>query len=84
METREEVCSRFGVVAEPPGLGEKRGIALASIGEFPINGLRVHLDGRQATDSRSRMVMRTFGAIRHSWLKSDSPPWVEIGQERTF
>ena len=45
METQEEVCARFGVVAEPPGLETKLGIALATIGEAPINGLRVRLDG---------------------------------------
>lgn len=45
METQEEVCSRFGVVAEPPALGAKLGVALATIGELPINGFRVRLDG---------------------------------------
>jgi hypothetical protein len=45
VETQEEVCSRFGVVAEPLDLGGKLGIALATIGEFPINGLRVRVDG---------------------------------------
>jgi hypothetical protein len=45
VETQEEVCSRFGVVAKPPDLGAKLGIALATIGESPINGLRVHLGG---------------------------------------
>lgn len=45
METQEEVCSRFGVVAEPPGLETKRGIALVTIGEVTINGLPVRLDG---------------------------------------
>ena len=45
METQEEVCSRLGVVATPPDLGAKLGIALATIGEFPINGLRIRVDG---------------------------------------
>lgn len=45
METQEEVCSRFRVVAEPPDQGATLGIALATIGEFPINGLRVRVDG---------------------------------------
>lgn len=45
METQEEVCSRFGVAAKPPRAGEKLGIALATIGELPINGLRTRVDG---------------------------------------
>lgn len=45
MKTQEELCSRFGVVAETPDAREKLGIAFASIGQFPINGLRVQLDG---------------------------------------
>ena len=45
METQEEVCSRFGVMAEPPNIGTKLGIALATIGKVPINGLRVRVDG---------------------------------------
>lgn len=45
MEKQEDVCSRFGAVAEPPTLGAKLGIALATIGTFPINGLRLRLEG---------------------------------------
>lgn len=45
MEKKEDVCSRFGAVAEPPALEAKLGIALATIGKLPINGLRVRLDG---------------------------------------
>jgi len=45
LKTQEEVCSKFGVVGEPPHTGEKLGIALATIGKLPINGLRVRLDG---------------------------------------
>jgi len=45
MEKLEDVCSRFGAAAEPPAHGAKLGIALATIDELPINGLRVRLDG---------------------------------------
>lgn len=45
MQTQEEVCSKFGAVAEPPSHEAKLGIALATIREFPINGLRVRVDG---------------------------------------
>jgi hypothetical protein len=45
METQAEVCARFGVLAKPPVPGDKLGIAFTSMGELPINGLRVHLDG---------------------------------------
>lgn len=45
METQEEVCSRFGVAGRPPSAGEKLGIALATLGRLPINGLRIHVDG---------------------------------------
>src|SRR5450830_293997 len=45
METQQEVCARFGVVAEPPSAGEKFGIALSTIGELPINGFRIRLEG---------------------------------------
>ena len=39
------MCSRFGVVGNPPRTGEKLGIALATVGKLPINGLRILLDG---------------------------------------
>jgi hypothetical protein len=45
LETQEEVCSRFGVTGVPAHAGEKLGIALATIGKLPINGLRIRLDG---------------------------------------
>lgn len=45
LATQEEVCSRFGVAGNPPRTGEKLGIALATVGKLPINGLRVLLDG---------------------------------------
>jgi len=45
METQEEVCSRFGVSGEPPTSGEKLGIALATVGKLPINGMRIRLAG---------------------------------------
>jgi hypothetical protein len=45
LETQEEVCSRFGVAGRRPGAGEKLGIALATIGKFPINGLRIRAAG---------------------------------------
>lgn len=45
MEKQEDVCLRFGAVAEPPALEAKLGIGLATIRELPINGLRVRLDG---------------------------------------
>ncbi|MDN4054892.1 hypothetical protein QPK32_17570 [Massilia sp. YIM B02763] len=45
METQEEVCSRFGVVGIPSRTGEHLGIALATVGKLPINGLRVRLAG---------------------------------------
>jgi hypothetical protein len=45
MEKQEDVCSRFGAVAEPPAPGAKLGIALGTIGKLPVNGLRVRLDG---------------------------------------
>ena len=45
MNTAEAVCFRSGVAADRPAAGEKLGIALATIGEFPINGLRVRHDG---------------------------------------
>lgn len=45
METQEEVCSRLGVIAEPPDVGQKLGIALATIGKRPINGLRIRVEG---------------------------------------
>lgn len=45
METQQEVCSRLGVAAEPPGKkSEKLGIALSTIGALPINGLRIRLE----------------------------------------
>ncbi|MFP5390625.1 MAG: hypothetical protein ACLGI6_03635 [Gammaproteobacteria bacterium] len=40
-----EVCDRFGVEAWPARPGEKLGIALATLGSLPINGLRIRLDG---------------------------------------
>ena len=45
VETQEELCARFGTVPDPPGDGDKLGIALGTIGERPINGLRIRLDG---------------------------------------
>jgi hypothetical protein len=45
LETQQEVCSRFGVVAKPSGAGEKLGVALATVGKLPINGLRIRLEG---------------------------------------
>jgi len=45
VETQQEVCARFGVAAEPPGGGEKLGIALSTIGALPINGLRLRVEG---------------------------------------
>lgn len=45
METQEEVCVRFGVSGSRPGRGEKLGIALATIGMLPINGMRIRLAG---------------------------------------
>jgi hypothetical protein len=45
LETQEELCSRFGVVGNPPRTGEKLGIARATVGKLPINGLRIHLEG---------------------------------------
>lgn len=45
MENQEEVCSKFGVAANPPVEGETLGIALATIGELPINGFRIRLEG---------------------------------------
>lgn len=45
METRDAVCFRFGVGQKRPSAGEKLGIALATIGRLPINGLRISLDG---------------------------------------
>jgi hypothetical protein len=44
LQTQEEVCSRFGVAGVPSHPGEKLGIALATIGKLPINGLRIRLD----------------------------------------
>jgi len=45
LETQEEVCARFGVAGKPPRPGERLGIALSTLGQLPINGLRIHLDG---------------------------------------
>jgi hypothetical protein len=45
VETQQEVCTRFGVAAEPPGAGEKLGVALSTIGALPINGLRIRVEG---------------------------------------
>jgi hypothetical protein len=45
LETQEELCSRFGVAGQPPHAGERLGIALSTIGQLPINGLRIRLDG---------------------------------------
>jgi hypothetical protein len=44
MKTQESVCFRLGIVGTPPSPGEKLGIAL-TVGEFPINGLRINLEG---------------------------------------
>lgn len=45
METQEQVCSRVGATGIPPSTGDKLGIALATIGKLPINGLRISLKG---------------------------------------
>jgi hypothetical protein len=45
METQEEVCARVGVTAVPSSADETLGIALATIGKLPINGLRIELEG---------------------------------------
>lgn len=45
LETQEEVCSRLGIIGKPPHAGEKLGIALATVGSLPINGLRINLEG---------------------------------------
>ena len=45
METQEQICVRIGVNAVPAGSHEKLGIALATIGQSPINGLRIRLEG---------------------------------------
>jgi len=45
IETQEGVSSRFGVAGSPPVAGQKLGVALATVGKLPINGLRICLDG---------------------------------------
>jgi hypothetical protein len=45
LETEQDVCARFGVLAEPSGIGEKLGIALSTIGALSINGLRIRFEG---------------------------------------
>ena len=34
------VCSRLGIQSQPPGPGSKLGIALSSLGQIPVHGMR--------------------------------------------
>jgi hypothetical protein len=45
LTTQNEVCSRFGVIGVQPSPSEKLGIALATVGKLPINGLRIRHEG---------------------------------------
>jgi hypothetical protein len=45
MRTEKDICARLGIAGMRPHAGEKLGIALATIGKVPINGLRIHLEG---------------------------------------
>ena len=40
MNEQVKTCSRYEVAYDPPKENEKLGIALSSIGQLPINGLR--------------------------------------------
>jgi hypothetical protein len=44
-EHQKTVCSRHGVLPEPPGGDEKVGIALGTLGRVPLNGLRHASEG---------------------------------------
>jgi len=40
VQSQKEICKRFGAIPLPPHENEKLGIAIETIGKFPINGLR--------------------------------------------
>ena len=45
MKTKKDVSARLGIAGSQPGTEETLGIALATLGKLPINGLRIHLEG---------------------------------------